>query len=205
MNILMINGSPHANGNTAIGLEEMKKIFDSEGIETTILQVGDKAIRGCIGCGACSRTGKCAFDDEVNQAAELFEKADGLVLASPVYYASANGTLVSFLDRLFMSSHFDMTMKVGASIAVARRGGCTATFDQLNKYLTKSGMAVASSQYWNLFHGRKKGEAVKDEEGMQTLRILARNMVFLIRSIALGKEKYGLPEPELWTPTHFIR
>ncbi len=201
----MINGSPHANGNTAVGLAEMKKIFDDKGFETTILQVGDKAIRGCMGCGTCSRTGKCVFDDEVNSAAALLEKADGLVIASPVYYASANGTLVSFLDRLFFSAQFDMTMKVGASIAVARRGGTTATFDQLNKYLTKSGMAVASSQYWNIFHGRKKGEAVKDEEGMQTLRILARNMVFLIKSIALGKEKYGLPETELWTPTHFIR
>lgn len=201
----MINGSPHANGNTAVGLAEMKKIFDDEGFETTILQVGDKAIRGCMGCGTCSKTGKCVFDDEVNSAAALLEKADGLVIASPVYYASANGTLVSFLDRLFFSAQFDMTMKVGASIAVARRGGTTATFDQLNKYLTKSGMAVASSQYWNIFHGRKKGEAVKDEEGMQTLRILARNMVFLIKSIALGKEKYGLPETELWTPTHFIR
>ena len=205
MNILMINGSPHANGNTAVGLAEMKKIVDDEGFETTVLQVGDKAIRGCMGCGTCSRTGKCVFDDEVNSAAALLEKADGLVIASPVYYASANGTLVSFLDRLFFSAQFDMTMKVGASIAVARRGGTTATFDQLNKYLTKSGMAVASSQYWNIFHGRKKGEAVKDEEGMQTLRILARNMVFLIKSIALGKEKYGLPETELWTPTHFIR
>ena len=205
MNILMINGSPHANGNTAVGLAEMKKIFDDEGFETTILQVGDKAIRGCMGCGTCSMTGKCVFVDEVNSAAALLEKADGLVIASPVYYASANGTLVSFLDRLFFSAQFDMTMKVGASIAVARRGGTTATFDQLNKYLTKSGMAVASSQYWNIFHGRKKGEAVKDEEGMQTLRILARNMVFLIKSIALGKEKYGLPETELWTPTHFIR
>ena len=201
----MFNGSPHANGNTAVGLAEMKKIFYDEGFETTILQVGDKAIRGCMGCGTCSRTGKCVFDDEVNSAAALLEKADGLVIASPVYYASANGTLVSFLDRLFFSAQFDMTMKVGASIAVARRGGTTATFDQLNKYLTKSGMAVASSQYWNIFHGRKKGEAVKDEEGMQTLRILARNMVFLIKSIALGKEKYGLPETELWTPTHFIR
>ena len=201
----MINGSPQANGNTAVGLAEMKKIFDDEGFETTILQVGDKAIRGCMGCGTCSRTGKCVFDDEVNSAAALLEKADGLVIASPVYYASANGTLVSFLDRLFFSAQFDMTMKVGASIAVARRGGTTATFDQLNKYLTKSGMAVASSQYWNIFHGRKKGEAVKDEEGMQTMRALARNMVFLIKSIALGKEKYGLPETELWTPTHFIR
>lgn len=201
----MINGSPHANGNTAVGLAEMKKIFDAEGIETTVLQVGDKAIRGCISCGTCTRTGKCAFDDEVNQAAALFEKADGLVIGSPVYYASANGTLVSFLDRLFFSTHFDKTMKVGASIAVARRGGCTATFDQLNKYFTICGMPLASSQYWNILHGREKGEAAQDAEGLQTMRVLARNMVFLIKSIALGKEKYGLPETEPWTPTNFIR
>ena len=201
----MINGSPHANGNTAVGLAEMKKIFDAEGIETTVLQVGDKAIRGCISCGTCTRTGKCAFDDEVNQAAALCEKADGLVIGSPVYYASANGTLVSFLDRLFFSTHFDKTMKVGASIAVARRGGCTATFDQLNKYFTICGMPLASSQYWNILHGREKGEAAQDAEGLQTMRVLARNMVFLIKSIALGKEKYGLPETEPWTPTNFIR
>ena len=144
-------------------------------------------------------------DDDVNKAASLFEKADGLVVASPVYYASANGTLVSFLDRLFFSTHFDKTMKVGASIAVARRGGCTATFDELNKYFTICGMPLASSQYWNILHGREKGEAAQDAEGLQTMRVLARNMVFLIKSIALGKEKYGLPETEPWTPTNFIR
>lgn len=201
----MISGSPHPNGNTAIALAEMKKIFDAEGVDTTIIQVGNKAVRGCIGCGSCYEKGKCIFDDDVNKAAQLFEKADGLVVASPVYYASANGTLVSFLDRLFFSTHFDKTMKVGASVAVARRGGCTATFDQLNKYFTICGMPVASSQYWNMAHGRAPGEAAQDAEGLQTMRVLARNMVFLIKSIALGKEKYGLPETEPWTATNFIR
>ena len=201
----MINGSPHADGNTALALAEMKKIFDAEGVDTTIIQVGNKAVRGCIGCGSCYEKGKCIFDDDVNKAAQLFEKADGMVVASPVYYASANGTLVSFLDRLFFSTHFEKTMKVGASVAVARRGGCTATFDQLNKYFTICGMPVASSQYWNMAHGRAPGEAAQDAEGLQTMRVLARNMVFLIKSIALGKEKYGLPETEPWTATNFIR
>ena len=205
MNILMINGSPHADGNTALALAEMKKIFDAEKIETTLLQIGNKDIHGCVGCGTCYKNGKCVFDDEVNKAAELFEKADGLVIGSPVYYASPNGTLISFLDRLFFSTQFDKTMKVGAAVAVARRGGCTAAFDVLNKYLSISGMAIASSQYWNIIHGRAKGEAAQDAEGLQTMRVLARNMVFMLRSIALGKDKYGLPETEPWTPTNFIR
>ena len=201
----MINGSPHADGNTALALAEMKKIFDAEKIDTTLLQIGNKDIHGCVGCGTCYKNGKCVFDDEVNKAAELFEKADGLVIGSPVYYASPNGTLISFLDRLFFSTQFDKTMKVGAAVAVARRGGCTAAFDVLNKYLSISGMAIASSQYWNIIHGRAKGEASQDAEGLQTMRVLARNMVFMLRSITLGKEKYGLPETEPWTPTNFIR
>lgn len=205
MNVLIINGSPHAKGNTALALSEMQKIFDADGIETTLLHIGNKAIRGCIACGSCGKTGKCAIDDDVNRAAELFEKADGLVVASPVYYASANGTLISFLDRLFYSTSFDKTMKVGASVVVARRGGLSATFDELNKYFTISNMPVASSQYWNSVHGRAQGEAQGDAEGLQTMRVLARNMAFLMKSIALGKEKYGLPEKEDWIPTHFIR
>lgn len=205
MNVLIINGSPHAKGNTALALSEMQKIFDADGIETTLLHIGNKAIRGCIACGSCGKTGKCAIDDDVNRAAELFEKADGLVVASPVYYASANGTLISFLDRLFYSTSFDKTMKVGASVVVARRGGLSATFDELNKYFTISNMPVASSQYWNSVHGRAQGEAEGDAEGLQTMRVLARNMAFLMKSIALGKEKYGLPEKEAWIPTHFIR
>ncbi len=205
MKVLMINGSPHENGNTALALKEMENIFCAEGIEVEVLQVGNKAIRGCAGCYACYKLGKCAFDDIVNEAAEKFAESDGIVLASPVYYAAPNGTLVSFLDRMFYSSSFDKTMKVGASVAVARRGGCSATFDALNKYLTISGMAVATSQYWNSVHGKVPGDAMGDEEGLQTMRTLARNMVFLMKSIAVGKEKFGLPEKEKKISTGFIR
>ncbi len=205
MKVLMINGSPRKNGNTAISLKEMEKIFQAEGIEVETVQVGNQAIRGCIACASCMKNGKCVFDDMVNQVAPKFQDADGLVIASPVYYASANGTLISFLDRLFYSTSFDKTMKVGASVAVARRGGITATYDELNKYFTISGMPVASSQYWNGVHGREMGEAAQDEEGLQTMRVLARNMAFLMKSIALGKEQYGLPEKEGFIRTNFIR
>ena len=205
MNVLMINGSPRGNGNTAIALREMKNVFAREGIEVTELNVGTKAVRGCIACNKCAELGKCVFDDAVNEAAPLLAKADGVVVASPVYYASANGNLISFLDRLFYSNHSDLTMKVGASVVCARRGGCSATFDELNKYFTISGMPLASSQYWNSIHGRLPGEAEQDEEGKQTMRALARNMAFLMKSIALGKEAYGLPEKEPRVATHFIR
>ncbi|MCQ2600580.1 MAG: flavodoxin family protein [Treponema sp.] len=205
MKVLILNGSPRANGNTSLGVSEMKKVFDEEKIETEIIQVGNKDIRGCMACGACGNLGKCVFDDVVNEVAEKFKEADGFVLASPVYYASANATLIALLDRLFYSSHFDKTMKVGASVVCARRGGCSATFDELNKYFTISNMPVASSQYWNSIHGRGEGEAQMDEEGKQTMRVLARNMSFLMKSIALGKEKYGLPEKEERAWTHFIR
>lgn len=205
MKVLILNGSPRANGNTSLAVSEMKKVFDNEGIETEIVQVGNKDIRGCVACGACGKLGKCVFDDIVNEVAEKFKEADGLVLASPVYYASANATLVALLDRLFYSSSFDKTMKVGASVVCARRGGCSATFDELNKYFTISNMPVASSQYWNSIHGRAEGDAQMDEEGKQTMRVLARNMAFLMKCIALGKEKYGLPETEERAWTHFIR
>ena len=205
MNVLLINGSPHAKGNTAIALEEMAKVFTQEGIEPEIVQVGNQAIRGCIACGSCSANGKCVFSDIVNETAPKFEACDGLVIASPVYYASANGTLISFLDRLFFSTPFDKTMKVGASVAVARRGGTSATFDELNKYFTISNMPIASSQYWNSVHGLAPGQAAQDGEGLQTMRVLARNMAFLMKSIALGKEKYGLPEKEEHIFTNFIR
>ena len=205
MKVLMINGSPRAEGNTAAALAEMKKIFGQEGIEAEIVQVGHKAVRGCISCYSCFREGKCVFDDVVNELAPQFQEADGLVIASPVYYASANATLIATLDRLFYSTHFDKRMKVGASVAVARRGGCSATFDELNKYFTISGMPVASSQYWNSVHGGAPGEAEKDEEGMQTMRTLAKNMAFLMKSIALGKEQFGLPEREAHKFTNFIR
>ena len=205
MNVLMINGSPRGNGNATIALREMKNVFAQEGIEVTELNVGTKAIRGCIACNKCAELGKCVFDDAVNEAAPLLAKADGVVVASPVYYASANGNLISFLDRLFYSCHCDLRMKVGASVVCARRGGCSATFDELNKYFTISGMPLASSQYWNSIHGRLPGEAEQDEEGKQTMRALARNMVFLMKSIALGKEAFGLPEKEPRVATNFIR
>lgn len=205
MKVLMINGSPRINGNTSIALKEMEQIFVQNGIESEIVQIGNKVIRGCIACGSCAKRGCCVFDDEVNQIAPKFEAADGLVIASPVYYASANATLIACLDRLFYSTSFDKTMKVGASVAVARRGGCSATFDELNKYFTITGMPVASSQYWNSVHGRAAGEAVQDDEGLQTMRVLARNMTFLMKSIALGKEQFGLPETEKRVYTHYIR
>jgi multimeric flavodoxin WrbA len=205
MKVLMVNGSPHPNGNTATALAEMQKVFKEEGVETTLLQVGNKAIRGCVACGSCREKGKCVFDDAVNEAAPLFEAADGLVVGTPVYYASANATVVAFLDRLFFSAPFDKTMKVGAAVAVARRGGCSATFDELNKYFTISGMPVAPSQYWNSVHGLVPGEAEKDAEGLQTMRTLARNMTFLMKSIALGKEKFGMPKQEEKVATNFIR
>jgi len=205
MKILLINGSPRVGGNTSIALAEMEKVFACEGIEYETVQIGQKNIRGCIACGSCRKLGKCVFDDEVNEIAKKFEQCDGLVVASPVYYASANATLIALLDRLFYSAHFDKTMKVGASVAVARRGGASATFDELNKYFTISGMPIASSKYWNSVHGGAPGQAQEDAEGLQTMRTLARNMSFLVKSIALGKEKYGLPEKEVSVMTSFVR
>ena len=205
MNVLLLNGSPHVQGNTALALAELEKTFRENGVDTELIQVGSKPVRGCVACGFCAQHGRCVFDDLVNETALKFEKADGLVVASPVYYASANATLVAFLDRLFYSTGCDKTMKVGASVVVCRRGGASAAFDELNKYFTISGMPVAASQYWNSVHGRTPGEAAQDGEGLQTMRVLARNMSFLMKSIALGKEAFGLPETEDWIPTHFIR
>ena len=205
MKVLMINGSPRAKGNTSTALKEMEKIFAQEGIETEILQIGNQAVRGCIACGSCAEKGRCVFDDAVNEAASKFEAADGLVVGSPVYYASANATLIAFLDRLFYSTHFDKTMKVGASVVAARRGGLSATYDELNKYFTISGMPVASGQYWNSVHGAAPGQAAEDLEGMQSMRTLARNMAFLMKSIELGKKEFGLPEKEPACKTNFIR
>lgn len=204
MKVLILNGSPKANGNTMVAINEMVKVFESENVDVEVVNVGSMNIRGCVACGSCASTGKCVFDDEVNEVAAKVEEADGLVVASPVYYASANATLIALLDRLFYSAHFDKTMKVGASVVCARRGGCSATFDELNKYFTISGMPIAPSQYWNSIHGNKPGEADKDEEGKQIMRVLARNMIFLMKSIALGKEKYGLPEKEIHAWTNFI-
>ena len=205
MKVLMLNGSPRKGGNTARALREMEKTFQEERVEVEILQVGQLPIRGCTACGACRKLGKCVFDDAVNEAAEKFREADGLVLASPVYYASANATLMAFVQRLFYSTAFPKTMKVGACVCVARRGGLSATYDELNKFFGISGMPIASGQYWNSVHGAAPGEAEQDEEGIQGMRTLARNMTFLMKSIALGKEAYGLPEKERGIFTNFIR
>ena len=205
MKVLMINGSPRSGSNTSVALAEMEKIFAENDIEVEVVQVGTEAIRGCMGCAYCMKNGKCVIDDIVNELAPVFEECDGMVVASPVYYASANSTLIALLDRLFYSSKFDKRMKVGASVAVARRGGCSATFDQLNKYFTISGMPIASSQYWNSVHGGAPGEAMQDLEGLQTMRTLANNMVFLMKSIELGKEKFGLPKKESPERTNFVR
>lgn len=205
MKVLMINGSPHPQGNTAVALREMDGIFKEQGIETELVQLGNKSIRGCISCNRCAEIGRCVFEDAVNEIAQRFAVCDGLVVGSPVYYASANATLIAFLQRLFYSTPFDKTMKVGAAVVAARRGGLSATFDEINKFFTISGMQVASGQYWNSIHGRTPGEAEQDAEGLQIMRTLARNMSFLMKSIALGKETYGMPEkePSIWT--NFIR
>lgn len=206
MKVLLLNGSPRKNGNTNIALEEMAKVFNGEGIQTEIVQVGNQKISGCMACNFCKGNGKCVMDDDiVNKLAPKFEECDGLVVGSPVYYASANATLIAVLDRLFYSTSFDKTMKVGASVVAARRGGLSSTFDELNKYFTISGMPVASGQYWNSIHGRLPGEGAEDLEGLQIMRTLARNMAFLMKSITLGKEKYGLPEREPGVMTNFVR
>ena len=205
MKVLMLNGSPRTGGNTSIALREMEQVFQTEGVETELIQVGNRDIRGCVACGGCAKLDKCVFDDIVNELAPKLESCDGLVVGSPVYYASANATLVALLTRLFYSTPFDKTMKVGASVVVARRGGLSATFDELNKFFTISGMPVASGQYWNSIHGALPGEAAQDEEGLQGMRTLARNMTFLMRGIALAKEQYGLPEKEPFCRTNFIR
>lgn len=205
MKVLIINGSPRKNGNTTIALNEMEKVFENEGIEIEVFQVGSLNIRGCIACNSCVKTGKCAFDDSVNELAIKLKECDGLVIASPVYYGSANGSLISLLDRLFYSVNADLSMKVGGSVVIARRGGLSSTFDELNKYFTISGMPVASSYYWNSVHGEKQGEANSDEEGIYIVRMLAKNMSFLIKSIALGKKEFGMPSIEERKWTNFIR
>lgn len=205
MKVLLINGSPNMKGCTYTALTEVEKTLHEAGVDTEIIHVGNKDLRGCIGCRQCKTNGKCVFDDLVNEVAPKFEECDGIVIGSPVYFASANGTLVSFIDRLFYSVPFDKTMKVGAAVVSARRGGSSATFDVINKYFTISGMPVVSSQYWNSVHGYTPDDVQKDEEGLQTMRILGENMAFLIKSISLGKEKFGLPEKEERKVTNFIR
>ena len=202
--VLLINGSPHNNGCTALALNEMIKVFEEEGVETELIHVGNQDVHGCIACGFCNGNGRCVFaKDSVNDAARKFAEADGLVVGSPVYYGSPNGTILSFLDRLFYSTNFSKHMKVGAAVVSCRRGGNTASFDVLNKYFTISGMPVASSTYWNQIHGCTPEEAAKDLEGLQTMRNLARNMSFLIRAIAAEKERSGLPKQDLGTFTCF--
>ncbi len=205
MLVLLLNGSPRANGNTFLSLTEMAKTLNEEGIETEIIQAGKSMIRGCVACGGCKKLGKCVFNDLVNEIAPKFEAADGLVVGTPVYYAMANGTITSLLQRLFYSTQFSKTMKVGASVVVARRGGLSSTYDEVQKFFGISGMPIASGQYWNSVHGGAPGEAQEDLEGMQGMRTLARNMAFLIKSIQLGKEKYGIPEREKGVWTNFIR
>ena len=205
--VLLVNGSSRQEGNTSVALAEVAAALEGHGIETETMWLGNKPVNDCIACGKCAELGgKCAIDnDVVNELIAKAAQADGFVFGTPVYYASANGTVVSFLDRLFYSAPYDLTMKVGASVAVARRGGTSATFDELNKYFTISGMPVVSSQYWNSVHGCQPGEAAQDAEGLQTMRTLTRNMTFLMKSIALGKAKYGLPEKEERVGTNFIR
>lgn len=205
MKVILINGSPNARGCTYTALSEVAQTLEDEGIETEIIHVGHKDIRGCIGCRKCKTLGKCIFNDIVNEVAPKFKECDGIVIGSPVYFASANGTLISFVDRLFYSMTEDKTMKVGAAVVSARRAGNTATFDEINKYFTISQMPVVSSQYWNMVHGNNAKEVKQDLEGLQTMRTLGRNMAFLIKSIHLGKEKYGLPEKEESVHTNFIR
>ena len=205
MKVLLLNGSPHADGSTNSALVEVSKALNEEGIDTEIVHVGHLDVRGCIACGKCYQTGECIFNDIVNEVSNKFEEADGLIVGSPVYYASPNGSLISLLDRLFYSTHFNKMMKVGASVVSCRRGGSTASFDVLNKYFTISNMPIASSRYWNMVHGNNKNETEQDLEGLLTMRTLGNNMAFLIKSINLGKEKYGLPEKEKFVATNFIR
>lgn len=196
MKVLILNGSPNEKGCTARALKEVEMILNNEGIETEIVQVGKSSLRGCLSCGYCGEHGKCVMNDLVNEVAAKFETADGLLIGSPTYYAGANGTLISLLDRLFMSTGFNKTMKVGASVISSRRGGSTSVFDEINKYFTICGMPVASSTYWNEVHGFTPEDVEKDLEGLQTMRNLGRNMAFLIKAINDAKEKYGLPKKE---------
>ena len=206
MKVLMVNGSPKAKGNTYIALHEMEKVFMEDGIETEIVHIGNKDIRGCIACGSCRDKGKCVFDDVVNETAIKFKECDGFVVGSPVYYASANATLIAFLTRLFYSTSFDKTMKAGACVVAARRGGLSSTFDELNKFFTISNMIVVGSQYWNQIHGNNKEEAIKDEEGLQTMRTLGNNMAWVLKCIETGN-KNGIEKPvkEKRISTNFIR
>lgn len=203
MKVLILNGSPRSHGCTARALEEVEKTLHEEGIETETVLVGNKDVRGCIACRSCASTGKCVFDDIVNEIAPKFESADGIIIGTPVYYAGSNGTILSLLDRLFFSTHFDKSMKVGACVISSRRAGSTSAYDEINKYFGICSMPIATSTYWNEVHGSKAEDVEKDKEGLQTMRNLGRNMAFLMKSIQLGKEKYSLPKNEKGTFTNF--
>ena len=203
MKVLILNGSPRSHGCTARALEEVEKTLHEEGIETETVLVGNKDVRGCIACRSCTSTGKCVFDDIVNEIAPKFESADGIIIGTPVYYAGSNGTILSLLDRLFFSTRFDKSMKVGASVISSRRAGSTSAYDEVNKYFGICSMPIATSTYWNEVHGSKAEDVEKDKEGLQTMRNLGRNMAFLMKSIQLGKEKYSLPKNEKGTFTNF--
>ena len=204
MKVLIINGSPHKSGCTSVALKELENILNIEGIDTDYVYIGGSNVRVCIACGNCRKKVECAFDDIVNKLAIKFKEADGLVIGSPVYYAGASGTVISLLDRLFYSTSFSKVMKVGAAVISSRRAGSTSAFDEINKYFTIAGMPIASSTYWNEIHGTKKSDAMKDLEGLQTMRNLGRNMAFLIKSINIGKQEYGIPKMERDYKTNFI-
>lgn len=206
MKVLLVNGSPNKEGCTYTALKEVSKTLEENGIDTEIFQVGNKPIGGCIGCGSCKKTGECFMNDGVNEFVEKAKDADGFVFGSPVYYAAASGSITSFLDRAFYSGGKHMAFKPGAVICSARRAGTTSTLDQLSKYLTICNMPVVSSQYWNMVHGNIPEEVKKDLEGMQTMRVLGRNMAWLIKCIELGKNNNILkPELEERERTNFIR
>lgn len=207
MNVLLVNGSPHPKGSTFTALSEVAKQLDKAGIATTLMQVGGKAIRGCIACGKCRDTGYCIFkDDPVNEGIDLLRAADGLVVGSPVYYAGPNATVCAFLDRVFYLKSAPYAFKPAASVVSCRRGGASATFDRLNKYYTIARMPVVASQYWNSVHGNVPEETVQDLEGLQTMRTLGDNMAWLLKCIAAGRAA-GIepPAPEPWVATNFIR
>ena len=204
MKILLINGSPRKDSNTEIALNEVAKSLNEEGIETEIIAIGNNIV-GCKACNACSKLGKCVIDDAVNQVAEKFKTADGIVVGSPTYFASTSGAVISFLDRLFYSRNYDTSMKVGSAVCIARRAGTDTNFDVINKYFTISNMVVVGSQYWNNAFGRATGEAKQDDEGMQTMRQLAKNIAFVIKSLNDGKTKYKINFNEEHKFTSFIR
>ena len=202
MKVVLINGSPHRKGNTFIALSEVAGALEKEGVQTEIIQLGIKAVQGCIACNKCAELGHCVFQDTLyNQVREALQEADGIVVGSPVYYAGPNGALCALLDRVFYSCSELLAYKAGASVAVCRRGGASATFDRLNKYFTILNMPVVSSQYWNSVHGMRPGEATEDAEGLQTMRMLGRNMAWLLK----GVKQEERPEPELRVMTNFIR